>query len=146
MRPVWNTQYNFKRPKTQEQPLGPRDPARAPGSLRGSARRPGRAVSQPTLQPRTPNQKGTSREFVNVVYIVSQYVPKLLPRNRLWPSNGFCESPARSHCCCRSARRPSLSQQKMDNFNRDRARSILHDAYDNVKKPLLRYEISWRGY
>lgn len=26
------------------------------------------------------------------------------------------------------------SQQKMDNFNRDRARAILHDAYDNVKK------------
>ena len=25
-----------------------------------------------------------------------------------------------------------LSQQKMDNFNRERARSILHDAYDNV--------------
>lgn len=27
-----------------------------------------------------------------------------------------------------------LSQQKMDNFNRERARAILHDAYDNVKK------------
>ena len=27
-----------------------------------------------------------------------------------------------------------LSQQKMDNLNRDRARAILHDAYDNVKK------------
>jgi C-terminal processing protease CtpA/Prc len=27
-----------------------------------------------------------------------------------------------------------LSQQKMDNFDRDRARSILRDAYDNVKK------------
>jgi C-terminal processing protease CtpA/Prc len=27
-----------------------------------------------------------------------------------------------------------LSQQKMDSFNRDRSRSILHDAYDNVKK------------
>jgi C-terminal processing protease CtpA/Prc len=27
-----------------------------------------------------------------------------------------------------------LSQQKMDNFNRDRARAILHDAYDNLKK------------
>ncbi|MGA7841806.1 MAG: hypothetical protein WCA34_12850, partial [Candidatus Acidiferrales bacterium] len=27
-----------------------------------------------------------------------------------------------------------FSQQKMDNLNRDRARSILHDAYDNVKK------------
>src|ERR1700740_27756 len=27
-----------------------------------------------------------------------------------------------------------FSQQKMDSFNRDRARSILHDAYDNVKK------------
>jgi C-terminal processing protease CtpA/Prc len=27
-----------------------------------------------------------------------------------------------------------LSQQKMDNFNRDRARAILRDAYDNVKK------------
>jgi C-terminal processing protease CtpA/Prc len=27
-----------------------------------------------------------------------------------------------------------FSQQKMDNFNRDRARAILHDAYDNVKK------------
>lgn len=26
------------------------------------------------------------------------------------------------------------SQQKMDNYNRDRARAILHDAYDNVKK------------
>jgi C-terminal processing protease CtpA/Prc len=27
-----------------------------------------------------------------------------------------------------------LSQQKMDNYNQDRARAILHDAYDNVKK------------
>jgi C-terminal processing protease CtpA/Prc len=27
-----------------------------------------------------------------------------------------------------------LSQQKMDNFNRERAHAILHDAYDNVKK------------
>ena len=27
-----------------------------------------------------------------------------------------------------------LSQQKMDSLNRDRARAILHDAYDNVKK------------
>src|SRR5580658_5234587 len=27
-----------------------------------------------------------------------------------------------------------LSQQNMDSFNRDRARAILHDAYDNVKK------------
>ena len=27
-----------------------------------------------------------------------------------------------------------LSQQKMDGYDRDRARSILHDAYDNVKK------------
>jgi C-terminal processing protease CtpA/Prc len=27
-----------------------------------------------------------------------------------------------------------FSQQKMDSLNRDRARSILHDAYDNVKK------------
>jgi len=27
-----------------------------------------------------------------------------------------------------------LSQQKIDSFDRDRARSILHDAYDNVKK------------
>jgi C-terminal processing protease CtpA/Prc len=26
------------------------------------------------------------------------------------------------------------SQQKIDNYNRDRARAILHDAYDNVKK------------
>src|ERR1700678_2055875 len=26
------------------------------------------------------------------------------------------------------------SQQKMDNYNRDRARAIVHDAYDNVKK------------
>jgi carboxyl-terminal processing protease len=27
-----------------------------------------------------------------------------------------------------------LSRQKMDNFNRERTRAILHDAYDNVKK------------
>jgi len=27
-----------------------------------------------------------------------------------------------------------LSQQKIDNYNRERARAILHDAYDNVKK------------
>jgi C-terminal processing protease CtpA/Prc len=27
-----------------------------------------------------------------------------------------------------------LPQQKIDNYNRDRARAILHDAYDNVKK------------
>jgi C-terminal processing protease CtpA/Prc len=27
-----------------------------------------------------------------------------------------------------------LSQQKMDSYNRERARAILHDAYDNVKK------------
>src|SRR5271170_6424015 len=28
----------------------------------------------------------------------------------------------------------ALSQQKIDNFNRERARAILRDAYDNVKK------------
>src|SRR5271170_5444359 len=27
-----------------------------------------------------------------------------------------------------------LAQQKMDSYNRDRARAILHDGYDNVKK------------
>jgi hypothetical protein len=32
------------------------------------------------------------------------------------------------------ARAALHSQQKMDNYNRDRARAILHDAYDNVKK------------
>src|SRR5580698_5507243 len=32
------------------------------------------------------------------------------------------------------ASRTVHSQQKLDNYNRDRARAILHDAYDNVKK------------
>jgi len=36
-----------------------------------------------------------------------------------------------------------LSQQKMDNFNRDRARAMLRDAYDNVKKHY--YDTKYHG-
>jgi hypothetical protein len=35
------------------------------------------------------------------------------------------------------------SQQKMDNYNRDRARAILHDAYDNVSTTMIRNFTAW---
>jgi hypothetical protein len=35
---------------------------------------------------------------------------------------------------------PLRSQQKMDSLNQDRARGMVRDAYDNVKKRLLHFQ------